>query len=87
MYVYIYIYIYRYVCIIFDWLFQAFHSIAKCVAALTVISPSEGTNVVSQFVSDVKVRPHPLCLTDSPEFVAINIYSSILVLNDLLQFG
>ncbi|XP_041360629.1 LOW QUALITY PROTEIN: cullin-associated NEDD8-dissociated protein 1-like [Gigantopelta aegis] len=33
---------------------QAFHSIAKCVAALTVISPSEATNVVSQFVSDVK---------------------------------
>ncbi|XP_052763076.1 cullin-associated NEDD8-dissociated protein 1-like [Mya arenaria] len=33
---------------------QAFHSIAKCVAALTVMSPSEATNVVNQFISDVK---------------------------------
>ncbi|KAL8589567.1 hypothetical protein ACOMHN_015951 [Nucella lapillus] len=33
---------------------QAFHSIAKCVAALTVISPTEASNVVTQFVSDVK---------------------------------
>jgi cullin-associated NEDD8-dissociated protein 1 len=36
-------------------LFQAFHSIAKCVAALTVMSPNEATNVVNQFVNDVKV--------------------------------
>lgn len=35
--------------------FQAFHSIAKCVAALTVMSPNEATNVVNQFVNDVKV--------------------------------
>ncbi|XP_060552206.1 cullin-associated NEDD8-dissociated protein 1-like [Ruditapes philippinarum] len=33
---------------------QAFHSIAKCVAALTVMSPNEATNVVNQFVNDVK---------------------------------
>ncbi|XP_076457085.1 cullin-associated NEDD8-dissociated protein 1-like [Babylonia areolata] len=33
---------------------QAFHSIAKCVAALTVMSPSEASNVVAQFVSDIK---------------------------------
>ena len=33
---------------------QAFHSIAKCVAALTVMSPNEATNVVNQFVHDVK---------------------------------
>lgn len=33
---------------------QAFHSIAKCVAALTVMSPGEATNVVTQFVSDIK---------------------------------
>ncbi|KAK3087101.1 hypothetical protein FSP39_001721 [Pinctada imbricata] len=33
---------------------QAFHSIAKCVAALTVKSPSETNNVVTQFIKDVK---------------------------------
>ncbi|XP_052260170.1 cullin-associated NEDD8-dissociated protein 1-like isoform X7 [Dreissena polymorpha] len=33
---------------------QAFHSIAKCLAALTVMSPNEATNVVNQFISDVK---------------------------------
>lgn len=33
---------------------QAFHSIAKCVAALTVKCPGEGGNVVNQFVSDVR---------------------------------
>ncbi|XP_071111936.1 cullin-associated NEDD8-dissociated protein 1-like [Haliotis cracherodii] len=33
---------------------QAFHSIAKSVAALTVMSPEEAGNVVNQFVSDVK---------------------------------
>lgn len=33
---------------------QAFHSIAKCVAALTTMSPTEASNVVSQFVSDIK---------------------------------
>ncbi|KAL3888576.1 hypothetical protein ACJMK2_001063 [Sinanodonta woodiana] len=33
---------------------QAFHSIAKCVAALTVMSPGEANNVVNQFVNDVK---------------------------------
>ena len=42
---------YEYICS----LTQAFHSIAKCVAALTVMSPSEASNVVSQFVCDVKV--------------------------------
>ncbi|XP_064597809.1 cullin-associated NEDD8-dissociated protein 1-like [Liolophura sinensis] len=33
---------------------QAFHSIAKCVAALTIISQGEGSVVVNQFVSDIK---------------------------------
>lgn len=32
---------------------QAFHSIAKCMAALTVKSPAQANNVVNQFVSDV----------------------------------
>ena len=35
---------------------QAFHSIAKCVAALTISCASEGSVVVNRFVSDVKVR-------------------------------
>ncbi|KAK7091549.1 cullin-associated NEDD8-dissociated protein 1-like isoform X2 [Littorina saxatilis] len=33
---------------------QAFHSIAKCVAALTVMSPGEAGKVVTQFVNDIK---------------------------------
>ncbi|XP_022103590.1 cullin-associated NEDD8-dissociated protein 1-like [Acanthaster planci] len=33
---------------------QAFHSIAKCVAALTISCASEGSIVVNQFVNDVK---------------------------------
>ncbi|XP_077989699.1 cullin-associated NEDD8-dissociated protein 1-like isoform X1 [Glandiceps talaboti] len=33
---------------------QAFHSIAKCVAALTITCSGEGSGVVVQFVSDVK---------------------------------
>ncbi|CAL1532474.1 unnamed protein product [Lymnaea stagnalis] len=33
---------------------QAYHSIARCVAALTEMSPLEASNVVSQFVSDIK---------------------------------
>lgn len=34
---------------------QAFHSIAKCVAALTVKSSSDASGVVNQFVKDVRV--------------------------------
>ncbi|XP_071804723.1 cullin-associated NEDD8-dissociated protein 1-like [Asterias amurensis] len=33
---------------------QAFHSIAKCVAALTISCAAEGSVVVNQFVNDVK---------------------------------
>ncbi|ESO90912.1 hypothetical protein LOTGIDRAFT_176795, partial [Lottia gigantea] len=33
---------------------QAFHSIAKSVAALTRINPEKAPNVVNQFVSDIK---------------------------------
>ena len=33
---------------------QAFHSIAKCVAALTVKNSSESNSVVNQFVKDIK---------------------------------
>ncbi|XP_012944580.1 cullin-associated NEDD8-dissociated protein 1 [Aplysia californica] len=33
---------------------QAYHSIARCVAALTEMSPLEASKVVSQFVSDIK---------------------------------
>ncbi|CAH1272693.1 CAND1 [Branchiostoma lanceolatum] len=33
---------------------QAFHSIAKCVAALTITCAHEGAGVVNQFVNDVK---------------------------------
>ncbi|XP_050418505.1 cullin-associated NEDD8-dissociated protein 1 [Patella vulgata] len=33
---------------------QAFHSIAKCVAALTTINPEKAGNVVNQFVCDIK---------------------------------
>ena len=36
--------------------FQALHSIAKCVSALTVACPSEGNGVVNQFVKDIKVE-------------------------------
>lgn len=35
---------------------QAFHSIAKCVAAVTVICPQEAVPVVNQFVNDIQ-RP------------------------------
>ncbi len=34
---------------------QSFHSIAKCIAALTITCPNEGSSVVNQFVSDIKV--------------------------------
>lgn len=33
---------------------QAFHSIAKCVAALTVMCPHEAVSVVNQFIADVQ---------------------------------
>ncbi|CAG5130228.1 unnamed protein product [Candidula unifasciata] len=33
---------------------QAYHSIARCVAALTEMSPLEASSIVSQFVSDIK---------------------------------
>ena len=33
---------------------QAYHSIARCVAALTEMSPLEASKVVAQFVSDIK---------------------------------
>ena len=45
--VYIYIYIFIFL--------QAFHSIAKCVAALAMSCPSEGESVVNQFVRDIQV--------------------------------
>ncbi len=35
---------------------QAFQSIAKCIAALTIICQQEGASVVNQFVTDIKVR-------------------------------
>ena len=34
---------------------QAFQSIAKCIAALTVTCRQEGSAVVNQFVNDIKV--------------------------------
>ena len=43
---------------------QAFHSIAKCVATLTIMLPQEASAVVEQFISDVKVTicsPFPSC--------------------------
>lgn len=49
------------------WLFQAFHSIAKCVAALTMKCPGEVNNVVTQFVKDVKNSKS----TDSIRFFAL----------------
>ena len=33
---------------------QAFHSIAKCIAALTVTNQQEGQAVIKQFIADVK---------------------------------
>ncbi len=36
--------------------FQALHSIAKCVSALTVACPGQGNSVVNQFVKDIKVQ-------------------------------
>jgi cullin-associated NEDD8-dissociated protein 1 len=33
---------------------QAFHSIAKCVAALTIVCPNEAFPVVAQFINDVQ---------------------------------
>jgi cullin-associated NEDD8-dissociated protein 1 len=33
---------------------QAYHSIARCVSALTEMSPLEASSIVSQFVSDIK---------------------------------
>jgi hypothetical protein len=34
---------------------QAFYSIAKCVAALTVNNQKDGQNIITQFVEDIKV--------------------------------
>lgn len=33
---------------------QAFYSIAKCIAALTVTNQSEGQLVIKQFINDIK---------------------------------
>ena len=35
--------------------FQAFHSIAKCVAELTLVCQEESQSVVQKFVADIKV--------------------------------
>lgn len=35
---------------------QAFHSIAKCVAALAMSCLSDGESVVNQFVRDIQVK-------------------------------
>ncbi len=35
---------------------QAFYSIAKCIAALTVINQEEGKAVINQFINDIKVE-------------------------------
>jgi cullin-associated NEDD8-dissociated protein 1 len=35
---------------------QAFYSIAKCIAALTVINQEEGKSVINQFINDIKVE-------------------------------
>ena len=34
---------------------QAFYSIAKCVAALTINNQKDGQNTIRQFVEDIKV--------------------------------
>ena len=34
---------------------QAYHSIARCVSALTLACPNEAENVVNKFISDIKV--------------------------------
>ena len=34
---------------------QAYHSIARCVSALTIACPNEAENVVNKFISDIKV--------------------------------
>ena len=34
---------------------QAFYSIAKCIAALTVMNQEEGKAVINQFINDIKV--------------------------------
>ena len=45
----------------FSYIFlQAFHSIAKCVAALAMSCPSEGQSVVNLFVRDIQVMLHSL---------------------------
>ena len=35
--------------------FQAYHSIAKCVAALAMSCPADRQSVVNQFVKDIQV--------------------------------
>lgn len=34
---------------------QAFYSIAKCIAALTVTNQTEGQLMIKQFINDIKV--------------------------------
>ena len=35
---------------------QAFQSIAKCIAALTITCQQQGVTIVNQFVGDIKVN-------------------------------
>lgn len=65
---------------------QAFHSIAKCVAALTIMNTGEAVKVVNQFVSDIKVRLY--CIATSYFFHLMSNTRSLLwtlrsVLKDL----
>ena len=52
---------------LFSYIFlQAFHSIAKCVAALAMSCPSEGQSVVNLFVRDIQVMLHSLDFSPCP---------------------
>ncbi|GFR63434.1 cullin-associated NEDD8-dissociated protein 1 [Elysia marginata] len=52
---------------------QAYHSIARCVAALTEMSPLEASNVVAQFISDIK----------NPKSTELIVLFSLLALGEI----
>jgi len=59
---------------------QAFYSISKIIAALTVNSQKEGQLVIQQFISDIKVRSRRhLNLSDFRKFSELFIHLKIMI--------
>jgi cullin-associated NEDD8-dissociated protein 1 len=64
---------------------QAFYSIAKCIAALTVLNQQEGNSVINQFINDIKDPKSRdsarllalLCLGETGKYVELSSHAEL----------